>query len=149
MSRNTASAYAGWVRRFVLFHNRRHPSVLGTDDVLVFLVHLAVNDEASSSTRNQALSALRFLHRHVIRRVPEGLEALARAKGPSGLPVVLTRDEITQVFGHVPLQRRLPAQLLYGAGLRLTECLQRRSIKLMPWPQSIHFHEPRRGRASA
>jgi integron integrase len=125
-SRHTASAYAGWVRRYVLFHHRRHPSDLGTDEVRSYLVSLAVDQKAAASTRNQALSALRFLYRHVLRQIPEGLNELERAKGSGLLPVVLSHSEVARVFAQVPAARRLPVQLLYGSGLRLTECLSLR-----------------------
>ncbi len=145
-SPHTGVAYARWVRRFVVFHGIRHPSELGTDEVRTFLVDLAVNRGASSSTRNQALSALRFLYRHVLRHVPEGLDDLARAKGRGVLPVVLSRDEVTLVLEHVPPQRRLPVQLLYGAGLRLTECLRLRLKDLDFERRRIHVRSGKGGK---
>lgn len=122
-SPSTASAYAGWVRRFVLFHDKTHPEDLGADEVRAFLVALAVERGSSSSTRNQALSALKFLYREVIREVPEGLEELARARRDIVLPIVLSREEVSRVIGQVPAGRQLPVRLLYGSGMRLSECL--------------------------
>jgi len=121
-SPRTADAYARWARRFVIAHGRRHPLELCADDVRAFLVALA-RDGLSSSTRNQALAALRFLYREVLRAVPDGLDELSRAKRVSALPVVLSRREVARVLAHVPVSRRLPFLLLYGAGLRLGECL--------------------------
>ena len=122
-SHRTALAYAGWVRRFVLFHGRTHPQELGVDEVRAFLVALAMKKRSSSSTRNQALSALRFLYRDVLGDVPPGLEDLSRARRDAVLPVVLSRDEVALVLRHLPPERQLPVRLLYGAGLRLGECL--------------------------
>ena len=122
-SRRTASAYASWVRRFVVFHDTVHPRELGTDEVRSFLVALAVQRRSSSSTRNQALSALRFLYREVLQEVPDGLDELARARRDQVLPVVLSRDEVGRVLDQVPTARQLPVRLLYGSGLRLGECL--------------------------
>jgi integron integrase len=121
-SRNTAEAYARWVRRFVLFQDRTHPRELGTDEVRAFLIVLA-RDGQASSTRNQALAALRFLYRHVLGCVPDGLDDLSGAKKDRLLPVVMSRDEVARVIAAVPSARRLPFLLLYGAGLRLSECL--------------------------
>jgi len=124
-SENTASAYARWVRRFVLFHDCTHPRDLGTDEVRAFLVGLTVQRTASS-TRNQALAALRFLYRDVLEHAPEGLDELSGAKKDRVLPVVMSRDEVARVIAAVPATRRLPFRLLYGAGLRLNECLSLR-----------------------
>ena len=80
-SRHTANAYARWVRRFVLHHDKRHPAELGTDEVRAFLVSLALEEKLAASSRNQALSALKFLYRDVLREAPEGLDELERARG--------------------------------------------------------------------
>ncbi|TNE91794.1 MAG: integron integrase [Deltaproteobacteria bacterium] len=125
-SPHTADSYAHWVRRYVLFHQRQHPLELGTDEVRAFLVSLARDEHLSASTRNQALSALRFLYRAVLRIVPDGLEDLERARGVGALPVVLSRGEVARILARMPAAKRLPTQLLYGCGLRLTECLSLR-----------------------
>lgn len=114
------------MRRFILFHGKRHPKDMGAAEVVAFLSDLAVRGKVAASTQNQALSALLFLYRHVLDRDLEGLDAAVRARIGRTLPVVLTRDELRTVLGHLHGTRRLQATLLYGAGLRLMECLRLR-----------------------
>ena len=125
-SPRTGRAYAGWVRRFVLFHDKRHPSELGAAEVSLFLEHLTSELEVSPITRNQALSALRFLYRHVLDGEHEWVETLTSAKRPTHLPEVLSRDQIGQLLPEFRGARWLQVCLLYGSGLRLMECLRLR-----------------------
>jgi integron integrase len=111
------------VRRFILFHGKRHPSELGPDAVTAFLNHLAVDGEVISSTQNQALNALVFLYRHVLERDLSQLHGLVRARGPRRLPVVLSQAETRMVLAELRGVERLVASLLYGSGLRLMEAL--------------------------
>lgn len=122
-SRRTEEAYADWVRRFILFHGKRHPSELGPDAVTAFLNHLAVEGEVTSSTQNQALNALVFLYRHVLEQDLSQLHGLIRARGPRRLPVVLSQAETRVVLAELRGVERLVASLLYGSGLRLMEAL--------------------------
>jgi integron integrase len=122
-SRRTENAYVYWVRRFVVHHGRRHPDQMGADEVRAFLSHLAVNERVTASTQNQALCALVFLYRHVLGKEPGPIEGIERAKGPKRLPVVLTRNEVRAVLGQMHGVPQLVCRLLYGAGLRLLECL--------------------------
>ena len=123
-SRRTEKAYAHWVRRFILFHGRRHPGELGAREVSRFLSHLAVERKVSASTQNQALSALLFLYRYVLERDLPWLDDLVRAKtGPRRLPVVLSREEIRSILANMQGTPALVAKILYGAGLRLMESL--------------------------
>jgi integron integrase len=127
-SARTETAYAGWVRRFVLFNGGRDPRRLGPSDVTRFLSSLAVDGQVSASTQNQALAALLFLYRDVL-NVPVGwLVALVRAKRPLRRPTVLAREEVRRVLA--PLKRRgsvaLVVALLYGTGMRLLEALRLR-----------------------
>lgn len=124
-SPRTLEAYASWVRRFILFHGKRHPRELGTPDVEAFLSALAGRG-ASASTQNQALSALLFLYDIVLGRPLEGAARLTRAQRPVRLPVVLSRDEVSAVLGRLRGDVWLMASLLYGAGLRLFECTELR-----------------------
>ncbi len=124
-SRKTEEAYVRWVRRFVRFHGR-HPATLGLDEVTEFLTHLAVRRRVSASTQNQALHALLFLYREVLRHDLGKLDGLVRAKRPTRLPVVLTPEEVRVVLGELSGTPRLVAWLLYGAGLRLQEALSLR-----------------------
>ncbi|VAW75521.1 Integron integrase IntIPac [hydrothermal vent metagenome] len=122
----TEKCYVDWVRRFILFHNKRHPETLGETEVGEFLTYLAVKRQVSPSTQNQALNALVFLYRYMLERpLGEILDAV-RAKRPQRLPVVLVRDEVRSLFRHLDGPHWLPSCLLYGSGLRLMECLRLR-----------------------
>jgi len=125
-SRRTETAYAYWVRRFVVFHDLRHPEEMDADEINEFLTHLAVEENVAASTQNQAASALLFLYRHVLEREIEELGEVVRARRPKRLPVVLTRGEVRQVLDALPSDKRLIVSLLYGSGLRLLECLRLR-----------------------
>ena len=122
-SRRTEKSYAGWVRRFVAFHRYRDPALLGTAEVRAYLTHLAVRQQVSASTQNQAFSALLFLFREVLERKVEGLDDTPRAKSAVRLPVVLSRHEVRALLGRLRGRLWLIASLMYGSGLRLQECL--------------------------
>jgi len=119
-------AYVGWVRRFVVFHGRRHPRELGEAEINAFLTHLAVRENVAASTQSQALAALLFLYRHVLEIPFPKLESLIRAKRPRRLPVVLTREEVKAVLARLDGPSRIVGTLLYGGGLRLMEALRLR-----------------------
>lgn len=121
-SRRTEKAYVGWIRRFILFHNKRHPSQMGEKEISRFLSALAVESKVSASTQNQALNALLFLYGQVLNHEISWLEDIVRAKRPRHLPVVLTREEVRAVLDQLSGTSRLMGVLLYGAGLRLLEC---------------------------
>lgn len=125
-SPRTETQYCLWIRRYVLFHGKRHPNDMGAAEVERFLTHLAVVDKVSASTQNQALSALLFLYNHVLAKPLDGLQGVVRAKMPSRLPVVLSREEARAVLARMEGAVRLVAVLLYGAGLRLNEALELR-----------------------
>jgi integron integrase len=125
-SPRTEEAYCGWIRRFVLFHGRRHPRELGSPEIEAFLSHLAVAGRVSASTQNQALAALLFLYVHVLGHPPEALGDFVRAKRPERVPVVLTPTEVSAVLERLSGTPKLMASLLYGAGLRLLECARLR-----------------------
>jgi integron integrase len=114
------------VKRFVLFHQKRHPSELGAEDVRRFLTWLAVERRVSASTQNQALSALLFLYREVLGVGLEWIDGIAPARRPHRLPVVLTPREVRDILGQLTGVSWLMASLLYGAGLRLMECCRLR-----------------------
>jgi len=120
-SRRTERAYGLWVARYVTFHHGRHPEEMGEGEINEFLTHLAVKLEVAASTQNQALAALLFLYRYVLGR-DVGQLHVVRAKKPIRLPVVLTRAEVREVLGQMEGETWLMASLLYGSGLRLTEC---------------------------
>lgn len=122
----TEDAYVQWIRRFILFHGKRHPREMGEPEVEQFLSYLAVEGQVAASTQNQALAALLFLYKVVLDMpLRERIDA-SRAKRPERLPVVLTRDEVRAVLGHLSGVHHLMASLLYGSGLRLMECLRMR-----------------------
>ena len=125
-SPRTEEAYTAWVVRFVRFHGLRHPETMGEPEVNAFLTELAVKEAVAASTQTQALSALLFLYRNVLGRELGELGELVRARRPRRLPVVLSRVEVKQVLDALPDERRLVVALLYGAGLRLLECLELR-----------------------
>jgi integron integrase len=125
-SRRTEQTYCSWVKRFIFFHNVRHPEEMAEPEINAFLTHLAVKEKVSASTQNQALSALLFLYRHVIGREVGNLGDVIRARKPKRLPVVMIREEVKAVLANLTGDKWLMASLMYGAGLRLMECLRLR-----------------------
>jgi integron integrase len=121
-SAKTIDVYISWIRRFVLFHGRRHPRSLGAPEVTSFLSHLASQGSVSASTQNQALAALLFLYAEILERPLGSLGAVVHAKRPARLPTVMTRAEVDAVLSQLDGVWRLMASLLYGSGLRLLEC---------------------------
>ncbi len=122
----TETQYVQWVRRFVLFHDKRHPREMGAAEVEAFLTHLAVEGKVAAATQNQALSALLFLYREVLGINLPWLDDVVRAKRPARLPVVLTRQEVTAVLDRMSGTHGLLARLLYGTGMRLMEVIRLR-----------------------
>ena len=125
-SRRTEDAYVHWIRRFIVFHGRRHPRELGAPEISAFLRWLALEQHVAASTQNQALSGVLFLYREVLRQDIGVVELLPRARMPSKVPVVLSPSEVRQVLNELAGVPRIVATLLYGAGLRLQECLELR-----------------------
>ncbi len=122
-SSRTEDAYSDWVINYLQFHGFRDPRVMGKDEVEQFLSHLAVERDFAASTQNQAFSALLFLYRDVLGITLDWLDGVVRAKRSKLLPVVLTRDEVAEVLRHLSGVNLIAAMLMYGAGLRLLECL--------------------------
>jgi integron integrase len=125
-SYSTEKTYVHWARRFILFHNKRHPTEMGVQEIEDFLTHLAKDENVSASTQNQALNALLFLYRYVLQKdlaVP--FHAL-RAKPSEHLPTVLSKDVTIRVLSGMQGLHQLMAKLLYGCGLRLMECMRLR-----------------------
>jgi integron integrase len=122
----TETQYMQWVKRFILFHDKRHPQEMGTTEVEAFLTHLAVNGHVSASTQNQALSALLFLYKEVLGIDLPWLNNVVRAKQPQRLPVVLTRTEVREVLARMKGMHGLMTNMLYGTGMRLMECVRLR-----------------------
>jgi integron integrase len=125
-SLRTEEAYVGWIRRYILFHKKRHPMEMGEAEINAFVTHLAVDEGVGASTQTQALSALLFLYRQVLVRDLPDLDTVIRAKRPGRLPTVLTRAAVRRVIGRMEGTPRLVATLLYGTGMRLLEGLRLR-----------------------
>jgi integron integrase len=125
-SPKTEESYVHWIKRFIFFHNKRHPAEMSEKEIAQFLSSLASALHVSASTQNQALNAILFLYRDVLQKEIGYVDGVIRAKRPHRLPVVLTRQEVKSVFGALNRSDWLMAMLLYGAGLRLMECLQLR-----------------------
>jgi integron integrase len=125
-SPRTEKVYVNWIRRYVLFHDTRHPSDLDEDAVAAFLTHLANDLNASAATQNQASSALLFLYRNVLQLSMNPPQGIVRPSKPRRLPIVLTRHEVRAVLAEMSGLQRLIAQLLYGSGLRLLEAMRLR-----------------------
>jgi integron integrase len=125
-SARTREAYALWVRRYILFHGRRHPADLDAEDVRRFLTDLAVGQGVSASTQNQALAALLFVYAKVLRRPLRPVHDFARGRVSRRVPVVLTTDEVRAVLARLRAPDRLIVSLMYGSGLRIHECVSLR-----------------------
>jgi integron integrase len=122
----TEDSYHDWVKRFILFHHKRHPETMGAAEITAFLTHLAVEQNVAASTQTQALSAILFLYRDVLHLDIDEPLNIVRAKKPERLPVVLSKDEAQAILRQMSGDYQLMAKLLYGSGLRLMECLRLR-----------------------
>jgi integron integrase len=145
-SRSTEKSYTHWIKRFIFHNNVQHPNRMGEVEINRFLTHLAVAENVSAPTQNQALSALLFLYRHVLKVDIGSVGEVVRAKKPLRLPVVLTREEVRRVLSYMSGDRRLIAGVLYGTGLRLMECLQLRVKDLDFETSRVHVRETKGNR---
>lgn len=140
-SYSTEKSYVDWVRRFVLANDKCHPRDLGAPEVEAFLTDLAVRGNVSASTQNQALSAILFLYRHVLEMKLEWMDNVVRAKRERKIPVVFTQKEARTVIAHLQGRHWLMASLMYGAGLRVMECLRLRVKDLDSNYRQITVHD--------
>jgi integron integrase len=122
----TEQTYIDWIKRFILFHKKRHPEEMAEVEVTEFLTSLARDGNVAASTQNQALSALLFLYKEVLKTEIAWLDSVERAKRPARVPVVLSKAEVKRLLSRMHCQHRLMAHLLYGSGLRLMECVRLR-----------------------
>ncbi|MGZ8797179.1 MAG: integron integrase, partial [Thermoanaerobaculia bacterium] len=122
----TEEAYVTWARRYILFHNKKHPSAMGAEEINAFLTHLAVEKDVAASTQSQALSALLFLYKEVLQENVGWIADIVRATRPKRLPVVFTREEVVRLLGGMAGVERLVGELLYGTGLRVIEAVRLR-----------------------
>jgi integron integrase len=125
-SRRTEEAYVMWIKRYIFFHNKMHPSSMGAEHVNAFISNLAVEGNVSAATQAQALAALLFLYRHVLQDPLPWIHDIVRARKPLHIPIVLTPEEVRLVLDKFEGVPRIVALLLYGGGLRLLEALQLR-----------------------
>lgn len=126
LSLRTEQAYIKWIKRYILFHQKRHPKELNDDHIREFLTHLAVKERVAAPTQNQAFHALLFLYRHVLKQESPEIRGVERAPERRSLPVVFTKDEANAVIAHLRGENRLIASLLYGSGLRIMEAVRLR-----------------------
>jgi integron integrase len=124
-SGRTEDTYVDWAKRYILFHHKRHPKDMGNPEVEAFITHLAIERKVAASTQNQALSAIIFLYREVLRQPLENVQAV-RARKPEHLPTVLTKNEVMRVINAMTGIHQLMAKILYGSGLRVSECARLR-----------------------
>ena len=122
----TETQYVQWIRRFILFHGKKHPRDMGAPELEAFLTHLAVAGNVAAATQNQALSALLFMYKEVLGIDLPWLDNVTRAKRPQRLPVVMTREEVHAVLDRMEGVYGLMTRLLYGTGMRLMECVRLR-----------------------
>ena len=141
MALSTERLYVNWIRRFIYFHHVRHPAEMGKAEVSAFLTHLAVDGQVSSSTQNQALSALLFLYRKVLQQEFGWLDDVVRAKRSGHIPVVLTHAEARTVLALLNGLNWLIGKILYGSGLRIMECLRLRVKDLDFVRMQISVHD--------
>lgn len=126
-SLQTEKTYIYWMKKYIFFHDVRHPKEMGANEVGAFLTHLAVDENVAATTQNQAMFALLFLYKEVLGVEINGLGGkFTSAKQSTRVPVVLTREEVSAVLSHLSGVNWIMANLLYGAGLRLKECLRLR-----------------------
>ena len=122
----TEQTYVDWIKRYILFHGKRHPREMAEAEITAFLTHLARVGRVAASTQNQALRALLFLYTEVLQQKIGWLDQVERVKRPARVPLVLTKEEVRRLFAHLHGTNRLMAGLLYGSGLRLMECVRLR-----------------------
>ena len=132
LSRRTEEAYRYWIRQYIFFHDKRHPRDVSPTGITPFINDLAARQQVAASTQSQAFNAVLFLYRDVLEVEVEHLEGLRRVQRLSRLPVVFTVEEVRQVLGGLSGLSKLIAELLYGTGLRITECLTLRVIQAWP-----------------
>jgi len=125
-SYRTEQTYIDWIKRFILFHNKRHPRDMGADEVQAYITYLANERNVASSTQNQALSAIIFLYKYVLRQEILLPSDIIRPSRPERLPTVLSHQEAMSVLNKMSGVTQLATKLLYGSGLRIAECLRLR-----------------------
>ena len=129
-SHKTELSYVQWIKRFILFHHKRHPKDMGADEITAYLNYLATKGHVAASTQNQALNAIVFLYREVLHQDLDVFPVFARAKKPKRLPVVLNKSEVQSILVCLKEPYKTMVGLMYGSGLRLSECLSLRILDI-------------------
>lgn len=122
----TEASYLQWIKRFILFHHKRHPLEMGEQEITAFLTHLAVDKHVAPSTQNQALAAILFLYKEVLEQELDWMDGIVRAKRPTRIPEVLSPEQVSRLLGQIEGMHQLIARLLYGTGMRLMEAVRLR-----------------------
>ena len=125
-SYKTEGAYVSWIKRYILFNGKKHPAEMGEKEISRFISHLAINRNVAASTQNQALNAVVFLYKHILKIDLGDFGPMERAKKPKKIPIVLSKNEVELILSYLTGKHRLMVQILYGSGLRLKECLRLR-----------------------
>ena len=125
-SRKTETAYTNWIKRFIFFHNKRHPKDMGAEEIKSFVDNLVTNHHVSSATQNQALQGILFLYKNILNKDVGWIENIKRSSRVKHLPVVLSKKEVEKVFKNLDGTNKIIVSLLYGSGLRLSESLKLR-----------------------
>jgi integron integrase len=140
-SPKTEKSYLYYIHDFILFHNKQHPKEMGANEIRAYLAHLAIQKNVAASTQNVALSALLFLYKHVLFLELPYIDQIERARKPARLPVVFTEEEVRSILAKMGGVHHLMVSLLYGSGLRLTECLSLRVKDIDFGYQQIHIRD--------
>ena len=146
-SYKTEKSYVNWIKRYILFHNKRHPKEMNGKEIEEFLTYLAVKENVAASTQNQALNAILFLYKEVLKQELDVKVDAVRAKRSRYLPTVLTKDEVFAIVNNLSGVYQLIVRLLYDTGLRQTECLQLR-VKDLDFAQKQLIVRDAKGRES-
>jgi integron integrase len=141
LSRRTEETYRSWIKRYIIFHNKRHPRDLDSDAIRIFLTHLAVDEHVAASTQNQAFNALLFLYRQVLHLELQDIQGVVRARPSRNLPVVFTKTESNDILTAMSGSTKLIAALLYGSGLRIMEAVRLRVKDLDFGRNEIHVRD--------
>jgi len=142
----TDRVYLHWVRRFIFFHAKKHPKEMGKEQIEAFLTHLAVNRKVSPSTQNVALASILYLYKKVLNVDLPWMDDVVRAKPKRRIPVVLNKQEVSLLLEHCRCSQLLPVSIMYGAGLRLMECMRLRVGDLDFSRQIIRVHAGKGGK---
>ena len=139
-SKSTASIYSNWCKQFIVYHNKRHPSELGENEISTFLSHLATDKNVSASTQNQALHSILFMYKQVLKIELPYIDDIVRAKKPKRIPIIFAEDEVVKIINELNGTSKLVVQILYGSGLRLKEAISLRIKDINLQNNQIHIH---------